>query len=105
MYFDNLAASKFFKERCKPTYVMRIVGEIPHPDCRITLFHWNNRYLIKLERARLEQTFKIEEYELENESDLRSLLSADFIKESIDRFDAMEASLHRALQNHANGEV
>lgn len=105
MYFNNLAASKFFKERYKPTHVMRIVGEIPHPDCRITLFYWNNRYLIKLERARLEQTFKVEEYEVENESDLRSLLSEDFIKESIDRFDAMEQSLHRTLQNHSDGEV
>jgi hypothetical protein len=33
----------------KTPAVMRIVGEIPHDVCKITLFSWNNRYLIKLE--------------------------------------------------------
>src|SRR4051812_23403732 len=50
---------------------MRVVGEIPHSDCKITIFHWNNRYLIKLERGPFEQTFKIQEYDLTSEEEVR----------------------------------
>lgn len=78
---------------------MRIVGEIPHDQCKITLFHWNNRYLVKLERGRLEQTFKIDEFDLTSDKDLLILISSDFIQKAITRFDDMDNSLSLALQN------
>ena len=49
---------------------MRVVVEIPHKECKITVFAWNNRYLIKLEQGLLEQTFKVNEYDLSGESEL-----------------------------------
>jgi hypothetical protein len=48
---------------------MRVVGEIPHSDCKITIFSWNNRYLIKLEQGLLEQTFKVNEFDISGESE------------------------------------
>jgi hypothetical protein len=78
---------------------MRIIGEIPHPDCRITLFHWNNRYIIKLEKDYLEQTFKIDQFDLSSENDLRILVSDEFIREAMIRFEAMGQSLQKSLQN------
>jgi hypothetical protein len=78
---------------------MRIIGEIPHPDCRITLFHWNNRYIIKLEKGYLEQTFKIDQFDLSSENDLRILVNDEFIREAMIRFEAMDQSLQKALQN------
>lgn len=78
---------------------MRIIGEIPHPDCRITLFHWNNRYIIKLEKGYLEQTFKIDQFDLSSENDLRILVSDEFIREAMIRFEAMDQSLRKPLQN------
>jgi hypothetical protein len=77
---------------------MRIIGEIPHNDCKITLYHWNNRYLIKLEREFLEQTFKIDQFELSSEKDLLTIANQPFIEEAIDRFNNMEHSLLNALQ-------
>jgi hypothetical protein len=72
---------------------MRVVGEIPHPECKITIFHWNNRYLLKLESGLLEQTFKVEEYDLASEEDLKKIVSVRFIKKALDRFEEMAASL------------
>lgn len=78
---------------------MRIIGEIPHPDCRITLFHWNNRYIIKLENGLLEQTFKINQFDLSSENDLRVVVNSEFIQEAMVRFEAMDQSLQKHLQN------
>lgn len=78
---------------------MRIIGEIPHPDCRITLFHWNNRYIVKLEKDYLEQTFKIDQFDLSSENDLRLVVSDAFIQEALVRFEGMNQSLQKPLQN------
>lgn len=78
---------------------MRIIGEIPHPDCKITLFSWNNRYLIKLEQGLLEQTFKVDQFDLPGEETLNQIVSPDFIDEALARFDAMEQSLQKRLES------
>jgi hypothetical protein len=75
---------------------MRVVGEIPHPELKITIFHWNNRYLIKLEAGPFEQTFKIEEYDLSSEEEIKSIVNEEFIQQSIIRFSDMAKSLTQA---------
>jgi hypothetical protein len=77
---------------------MRVVGEIPHPEIKITIFHWNNRYLIKLEAGPFEQTFKIEEYDLTSEDDVKKVVSEGFIQQSIARFNEMARSLQEATE-------
>jgi hypothetical protein len=74
---------------------MRVVGEIPHPECKITIFHWNNRYLIKLEAGPFEQTFKLSDFDV-SESDLNRIVSPEFIAQAIARFSDMSASLAEA---------
>jgi hypothetical protein len=76
--------------------VMRVVGEIPHPECKITIFHWNNRYLIKIEAGPFEQTFKVNDYDITSESDLNKILSQEFISQAIARFSDMSRSLAEA---------
>ncbi len=76
---------------------MRIVGEIPHPDCKITLFSWNNRYIIKLEHGLLEQTFKIDQFDID-EASLPTLVNATFVQEALHRFDDMNQSFRKALE-------
>lgn len=76
---------------------MRVIGEIPHPDCKITLFHWNNRYLIKVEQGPFEQTFKIQEYDLASEEDIKSIVSEEFIQSTLQRFNSMGQSLKEAF--------
>ncbi len=75
---------------------MRVVREISRPDCKITIFAWNNRYLVKLEQGPFEQTFKIPELDLTGEDDLVALLDAEFLLQASNRFADMGRSLHEA---------
>ena len=77
---------------------MRVVDEIAHPACKITVFSWNMKYLIKLERGLIEQTFKVPELEVTGDGDIKEILSGDFLDEAVERFSEMEASLMRALE-------
>lgn len=77
---------------------MRVIGTQQRPGCNITLFHWNNKYLIKLEAGPFEQTFKIDEYDLQGDADLEKVLSDEFIGAALTRFADMSESLSVALQ-------
>ncbi len=76
---------------------MRVVKEIPHPDLKITVFHWNNRYLVKLEAGLLEQTYKIQEYDVSSEQDVIELLDSDFINKVVTIFHQMNDCLGDSL--------
>ena len=77
---------------------MRVIGEISHSHCKITIFSWNNRYLVKLEQGHLEQTYKIEQYDIASESDLSKIIDENFIQEALKLFESMAKSLHIALE-------
>ncbi|MEQ8363729.1 MAG: hypothetical protein RH948_12725 [Cyclobacteriaceae bacterium] len=77
---------------------MRVIGNIVHNKCTITFFHWNNRYLIKLESGPFEQTFKIQEYDLTSEEELKTIVNEDFITQCVARFEDMANSLGKALE-------
>jgi hypothetical protein len=76
---------------------MRVVAEIPHRDCKITIFNWNNKFLIKFEQAFLEQTYKINELDVTGESEIRRLIDEVFLKEVLERFSEMRKSLAQAM--------
>jgi hypothetical protein len=75
---------------------MRLVREVSHPDFKITIFSWNNRYLIKLEEGMLEQTFKIPETDLAGEDELLEIIDAEFLHQAAARFQDMGQSLYEA---------
>jgi hypothetical protein len=77
---------------------MRIIRELPHRECRITLFSWNNRYLIKLEQGLLEQTFKVDQLEFQQEEDVIRMIDGDFIQQALLRFREMAESVHAARE-------
>lgn len=77
---------------------MRIIKEFLKDEIKVTLYHWNNRYLIKLEWELFEQTFKIPEWDLTSEADIDEILSADFLNTAANRFREMAAALGQAIQ-------
>lgn len=79
---------------------MRVIKEISYPEFRISIFSWNNRYIIKLEHGFLEQTFKIDQFEV-SEEELLKLIDADFVRESSERFFNMGESLQRTLTRNS----
>ena len=76
---------------------MRIVKELYIQPCKITIYSWNNRYLIKLEEGLLEQTFKIDQSEIVDENDLLKILDGQFVQQALNRFEEMRSSFASAL--------
>lgn len=76
---------------------MRVIKEIPLGNLKATIFHWNNKYLLKLEQGLLEQTFKVPETEISGEQELEALLSDEFLDKARQRFKDMMADLQAAL--------
>ena len=79
---------------------MRVIGEIPDTRCKITVFAWNNRYLLKFERGLLEQTFKINEFDVTSEKELYQIVDEPFIAAAIKQFDLMEDTLHQSMKRN-----
>jgi len=66
---------------------MRTLGEIAHPACKISLFSWNQKYIVKFEQGLVEQTFKFEHLEFSGgDEELRRRLTDDFILNVIETF-------------------
>ena len=75
---------------------MRVVREISGKPCKVTVFSWNEKYLIKLEFGPFEQTYKVSMMDyLEEEID--EILSDEFISEAMERFHSMGKSLRKAI--------
>ncbi len=70
---------------------MRVIGEIPNKHCKITIFNWNEKYLVKFELGLYEQTYKIDEYEVEDDEALKALVDEAFVQKVMKRFDEMHA--------------
>ena len=75
---------------------MRVVKEIPHQECKITIFSWNGKFLIKLENGGFEQTYKVSELDI-LEDELYEILNDTFIAEAMERFIEMAKSLRKAI--------
>jgi hypothetical protein len=76
---------------------MRVVSEINNPSCKITIFLWNNRYILKFEQGYLEQTYKIDQFEIANEEDLLKLVNGELLNPVLQVFETMGHSLNKAL--------
>ena len=78
---------------------MRVIGEVPHNHYKITLFNWNGKFIIKIESGWLEQSYKVDEFDI-MENELHSLLDETFLASVADRFRAMHADFQATLERH-----
>jgi hypothetical protein len=78
---------------------MRVVKELVREEVRISIFAWNNKYIIKFELGPMEQTFKLGETDVLDESDLEIFLTGEFFGKVKNRFDEMGKSFHSQLKN------
>jgi len=81
---------------------MRIIGEIPHTEMRITLFYMNQKYLVKFELHGLEQTYKISEFDylVSSVDDIKKIVTDDFIMNVSSLFMQMQTHLNEALKDY-----
>lgn len=80
---------------------MRVIAELPHPDCKITLFSMNQKYIIKLEKGTFEQIYKISELDIpEGVNGVFQLLDSEFIKSAAERFNQMRIDFTLAYKRY-----
>ncbi len=76
---------------------MKVIRQISHESCQITLFWWNQKYLLKFENNNLEQTYKISELDFLEEEVLQVLSNEEFMQKVLERFKQMQTDLAEAL--------
>jgi hypothetical protein len=78
---------------------MRVVKEFVQEEIRISVFSWNNKYILKYELGPMEQTFKVSEMDVLEESDLESFWSGEFFNQVKIRFTEMGNSFRAQVEN------
>ena len=76
---------------------MRVVKEVTLGEIRVSIFSWNSKYIFKYELGPMEQTFKVSEMDILEESELAGFLEGEFLEEVNQRFQEMGESLLRRL--------
>jgi hypothetical protein len=79
---------------------MRIIAELPHPQCKISLFNMNQKYIIKFEQGTLEQSYKLSELDLSGggANEIFQMLDEEFIATVIERFSTMRLDFSNAYK-------
>lgn len=78
---------------------MRVVKELIREEMRISIFSWNNKYILKFELGPMEQTFKLSEMDILEEEELDAFLEGDFFEKVKIRFDEMGETFRSQLEN------
>ena len=80
---------------------MRTIAELPHPDCKITIFSMNQKFIIKFEQGNLEQTFKIAELNVtDGVNGIFQILDDEFIGKVVSLFAEMRGHFSEAYNRH-----
>lgn len=81
---------------------MRVIAELPHPECKITIFSMNQKYIVKFEQGTFEQSYKLAELDLSRGgvNDVFEILDEAFIATVIDRFKLMRTDFTEAYNRH-----
>ena len=76
---------------------MRVVKEVTLGEILVSIFSWNSKYIFKYELGPMEQTFKVSETDILEESELERFLDGEFLEEVKHRFEEMGESLLRRI--------
>lgn len=77
---------------------MKTLGRIPHPEMNITLFMWNNKYIIKFEAGPYEQVYKLDASYFEESEKVKSLVTESFTASVAERFRQMNAEFSEVMK-------
>lgn len=80
---------------------MRVIAELPHPVCKITIFSMNQKFIIKLEKGVYEQSYKLAEIDMTGGvNDVFKVLDDEFMKTVDERFKQMRADFSAAFNRY-----
>ena len=79
---------------------MRLVENIPHHTFSISIFDWNNRYILKIEYGLAEQVYKFDkEWMSEGLEGVRRILTEEFLLENLRRFKEMHKEVKEKINS------
>lgn len=76
---------------------MRTVLEIPHSVYKITVFVWNEKYLIEIENGPFKQSFKIPLENVSSEEKIKAILDEKFLEKLDEQFQQMHTNFRESL--------
>ncbi|MFD2966480.1 hypothetical protein [Sphingobacterium bambusae] len=80
---------------------MRIIAELPHPDCKISIFAMNQKFIVKFEQGSLEQSYKLAETDVVGGvNGVFELLDETFIQSVVAHFTEMRKSFFEAYTRY-----
>lgn len=81
---------------------MRVIAEIPHPSCKISVFYMNQKYIIKIEQGNVEIGYKISEidYVISGLEPVMAIIEKDLLKDSLPVLDQLQQVLANALKDY-----
>jgi len=81
---------------------MRIVATIPHPHMKISIYHYNEKYIIEMEGGQYRQAYKISADSVAGLEGAKALCTPDLIEGTLNRFSGMHADFAKAFQTISN---
>jgi hypothetical protein len=82
---------------------MRTIGTIRHPQITVTVFGYNEKYIIKLEAGPMEQVFKLPMTDIDGMPTIEKLLDNEFMQKAMERFVEMAQSFKAARERMMGG--
>jgi len=76
---------------------MRYIKDITSNRYKIGVYQWNNKYIIKIENGMYEQTYKIDQYEVENVEEIEKCIDESFLDSVGKTFTIMASDFHNTL--------
>jgi hypothetical protein len=77
---------------------MRIIATIPHPQLKISIFLYNEKYIIELEAGQYKQTFKISADSVDGLEGVKKLITHELLDNCLNRFAAMHADFKKSFE-------
>lgn len=81
---------------------MRLISDIPHSRYKIQVFHYNSKYIVKIELGQFEQSYKIGELDVSGLDEVKSMINEVFLKNCLDRFIAMRSDWEQSFKGLNN---
>ena len=80
---------------------MRVIAELPHPEFKITIFNMNDKFIVKIEKGILEQSYKLALMDLtDGVNSVFEILDEEFLKAVANRFVDMGKDFKEAYYRY-----
>ncbi len=79
---------------------MKQLKQFSEGSLNVTLFEWNQKFILKFEENQLEQTYKISELEYSEAEVWELAQSQEFLRSVKKRFEEMYSDLHTYLETY-----